>query len=54
LVETKVKEHKFHHITRCLPHNWSFSNNYMYSLRGRMRVAWDMSVWDCNVISTSA
>ena len=54
LVETKVKEHKSHRITRCLPHNWSFANNYMYSPRGRIWVAWDMSVWDCNVISTSA
>lgn len=54
LVETKVKEHNSFRITRSLPQDWSFVNNYSYSPRGRIWIAWDTSLWDCKVINSSA
>jgi len=54
LVETKVKEHKSFRITRCLPHDWSFVNNYSHSPKGRIWIAWDRYIWDCKVIASSA
>jgi len=45
LIETKVKPSKSHRISKCIPPTWSFCNNYSYSNRGRIWVAWDTNIW---------
>ena len=54
MVETKVKENKAFRIRRCLPNNWQSANNYSFSQKGRIWIAWDPNFWTCQVISSSA
>jgi len=53
LIETKLKSHKSFRITRCMPVSWSYCNNYSFSNRGRIWLAWDENIWSGSVLYVS-
>lgn len=54
LLETRVKEHKAHRISRALCKNWSWVFNYDSHHNGRIWVGWNPAIWNVDILFASA
>lgn len=50
LLETKVKAQNSSRIINSLPPRWDYCNNYEFSSKGRIWVAWSRDIWTTTIL----